>query len=59
MQCHTAQCLLPPLQSALPPCFHAQVVGVEVQPPFHRLTYAEAMAKYASGEPVPLCFPSD
>lgn len=27
-----------------------QVVGVEVQPPFQRLTYAEAMAKYASGE---------
>lgn len=27
-----------------------QVVGVEVQAPFQRLTYAEAMAKYASGE---------
>lgn len=28
-----------------------QVVGVEVQAPFRRLTYAEAMEKYASGEP--------
>lgn len=27
-----------------------QVVGVQVQPPFQRLTYAEAMDKYASGE---------
>lgn len=27
-----------------------QVVGVDVSPPFQRLTYAEAMGKYASGE---------
>lgn len=27
-----------------------QVAGVEVSAPFQRLTYAEAMGKYASGE---------
>lgn len=37
--CNHALCLLPP-----------QVVGVELQPPFRRMSYAEAMGKYASGE---------